>query len=96
MGGHPESLARDDPKYFAASTLLQLDDNAATPESTTPFRTAIRDDASDHRPDLVRDLVDTGTENDRSLFAERVAEGHANEWCLAWMTIGLYELGDRS
>jgi len=97
MIDQPESFARDDPKYLAASTLLHLGEEAAYAwiddalEKRNP-----PEDATDHRPDLVRDLVDTGSERARSLLAERVAEGHANEWLLAWMTIGLYELGDHS
>lgn len=97
MVGQPEPFARDDRKYLAASTLIHLGDDAAyawvddTLESRNP-----PEGVTDHRPDLVRDLVDTGTKHARSLLAKRVAEGHANEWLLAWMTIGLYELGDRS
>ena len=92
-----ETDGEDNLKYLAASALLHLGDPAAfdwigdtlTDRSPPTGRT-------DHRPDLVRDLVETGSERSRSLLAERVSAGHPDEWLHAWMTIGLYELGDRS
>lgn len=97
MIDQPETDAEDDVKYFAASTLLRLGDEAAFAwiEDTLENRSP-PEGRSDHRPDLVRDLVETGSERSRSLLAERVAAGHPDEWLFAWMTIGLYELGDRS
>lgn len=97
MVGQPEAFSQDDPKYLAASALLHLGDEAAYAwiddalEQRSP-----PEDGTDHRPDLVRDLVDTGSERARSLLADRVADDHPNEWLQAWMTIGLYELGDHS
>lgn len=86
-----------DPGYLAASVLLRIGDEKAfkwtnnqLKKRTTP------NDKTDHRPDLVRDLVETGDERGRQILAERVAAGHANEWLLAWMRLGLYELGDHS
>lgn len=85
----------EDPKYLAASVLLHIGDEEAF--EWTNERLEDRNPSNgetDHRPDLVRDLVETGDPRAREILAERVAHGHANEWLLAWMRIGLYELGD--
>jgi len=88
---------QEDPQYLAASVLLHIDDVEAFEWTNEQLERRIPpEDRTDHRPDLVRDLVDTRSEQARQVLAERVAAGHANEWLLAWMRIGLYELGDHS
>jgi len=89
--------AEDDVRHLAASVLLRIGDEAGYTwtDDTLKDRNPPQGE-TDARPDLVRDLVETGSERARRLLAARVAAGHPNEWLLAWMRIGLYELGDRS
>lgn len=89
--------AQEDPGYLAASVLLHIGDEEAFEWANERLENRNPPEGeTDHRPDLVRDLVETGNERAREILAERVSEGHANEWLLAWMRIGLYELGDES
>ena len=50
----------------------------------------------DYRPDLIRDLVETGGDRERTVLADNITDGHQNEWLEAMMRVGLLELGDRA
>lgn len=50
----------------------------------------------DYRPDLIRDLVETGGDRGRTALDDNVTDGHQNEWLEAMMRVGLLEMGDRS
>ena len=94
---YAQTNRQEDPGYLAASVLLHIGDEYAFEWTNDQLQDrGPPDDAIDHRPDLVRDLVETGDERARMVLAERVAAGHPNEWLLAWMRLGLYELGDES
>lgn len=84
-------------RYLAARTLIRAGDDAGY-EFAAKFldRQNTPSGSWDFRPDLIRDLVETGGERARSLLEQRVEDGHPNEWLEAMMRTGLLELGDSS
>jgi len=84
-------------RYMAARALMRAGDDAGY-----QFAAKFLDERNvppgdwDYRPDLIRDLVETGGDRSRSVLDEMVTDGHQNEWLEAMMRTGLLELGDRS
>lgn len=84
-------------RYDAAQALLQAGDEAGYEWAADYLdQRNVPQGEIDHRPDVVRDLVDVGTAEARQVLAALLAERHQNEWLEAWMRIGLFELGDES
>jgi hypothetical protein len=96
----PMEQAADDKakaRYLAARALIRAADDAGYQFAAKYLdKRNVPEGDWDYRPDLVRDLVETSGERARSVLAERVSEGHPNEWLEGWMRAGLYEIGDRS
>ncbi len=84
-------------RYLAARALLRAGDDAGY-EFAAKFldKRNVPPGDWDYRPDLIRDLVETGGDRSRSVLHEMVSDGHQNEWLEAMMRTGLLELGDRS
>ncbi len=84
-------------RYLAARALLRAGDDAGY-EFAAKFldKRNVPPGDWDYRPDLIRDLVETGGDRSRSVLHEMVTDGHQNEWLEAMMRTGLLELGDRS
>lgn len=84
-------------RYDAAQALIQAGDEAGYEWAADYLdQRNVPQGEIDHRPDVVRDLVDVGTPEARAVLTTLVAEGHENEWLEALMRIGLFELGDES
>jgi len=83
-------------RYLAARALLRAGDDAGY-EFAAKFldKRNVPSGDWDYRPDLIRDLVETGGDRSRSVLYEGVTDGHQNEWLEAMMRTGLLELGDR-
>ncbi|NHZ72962.1 MAG: hypothetical protein GWP16_00625 [Nitrospirae bacterium] len=83
-------------RYLAGRALIQASDPSGYEWASKYLdkRTVPRGER-DFRPDLVRDLVETGGAEARKTLQVNVDDGHQNEWLAAWMRIALFELGDR-
>ena len=84
-------------RYLAARALIRAGDEAGF-----VFARKFLDQRNvpqgdwDYRPDVIRDLVETGGDRGRTILHDNVIDGHQNEWLEAMMRVGLLELGDRS
>jgi HEAT repeat protein len=83
-------------RYLAARALIRAGDDAGY-EFAAKFldKRNVPPGDWDYRPDLIRDLVETGGDRSLSALDEMVMGGHHNEWLEAMMRTGLLELGDR-
>ncbi len=84
-------------RYLAARALIRAGDDAGY-EFAAEFldKRTVPPGDWDYRPDLIRDLVETGGERGRAALEQNVIDGHQNEWLEAMMRVGLLELGDPS
>ena len=84
-------------RYLAARSLIHAEDDAGY-EFAAKFldKRNVPPGDWDYRPDLIRDLVETGGDRSKSVLHEMVTDGHQNEWLEAMMRTGLLELGDLS
>jgi len=89
-GGEPAT------RYLAARTLIRAGDDAGYKFAAKFLdKRNVPEGDWDFRPDLIRDLVETGGDRSLSVLDDMVTDGHKNEWLEAMMRTGLFEIGDR-
>jgi len=82
----------------AAQALYELGDEAAFAWAVEVIgqRRSTDTKKADIRAQVVRDLVEMGGPPARQTLERALAEGAGNDWLVAWVQVGLLELGDLS